>query len=123
MTDLITPMKAWMRAATADEQELLAQRVGTSRQYLYHLAADPASNYYREPAAGLAGAIERETLAMARAAKGRLPVVYRTDLVAACRECPFAKRCLGDKAVASHFPIVTGVDLASPDDSSGGLTD
>jgi hypothetical protein len=31
--------------------------------------------------------------------------VYRTDLCEACRSCDFAHRCLGEKAVASEFPI------------------
>lgn len=116
----ITTLKAWMRAATPDEQTLLAERAGTSRAYLYHLSASDATNYSREPRPKLAAAIERETLAMAKASKGRLPVVYRTDLVQACRECAFAQKCLGEKAVASHFPIVTGPDLA---DSEGGHAD
>lgn len=112
-----------MQAATTAEQELLAKRAGTSKAYLYHLSAGETTNYKREPKPALAAAIERETIGMAKASKGRLPVVYRTDLVQACRECSFAQRCLGEKAVASHFPIVTGPDLADPSDSNGGLTD
>lgn len=109
MTDTISTMKAWMQAATAAEQELLAERAGTSRAYLYHLAADDASSYKREPKAKLAAAIERETKNMAKASKGRLPVVYRTDLNETCRECEFARRCLGaDRVAASEFPVVVG---------------
>jgi NAD-dependent dihydropyrimidine dehydrogenase PreA subunit len=96
----ITPMRQWMAAATVEEQELLAQRVGTSRGVLYQLASG-----HRSASAGRAQAIERETRRMARASKGRLPVVYRTDLCEACRSCDFAHRCLGEKAVASEFPI------------------
>ena len=103
----ITPMKAWLNAATTAERELLARNIGTSSQYLSHLAVNDDKLYKREPKPALAGAIERETKSMAKASKGRLPVVWRTDLVEACRNCEYAKKCLGDKATASHFPIVT----------------
>ena len=97
----ITPMRAWMAAATVDEQKALAERVGTSQGYLYQL-----SGGHRRASAELGAAIERETRVMHRASKGRLPVVYRTDIVAACRSCEFAQRCLGERAVVSEFPIV-----------------
>jgi len=97
----ITPMRRWMAAATVDEQELLAQRVGTSRGMLYQMAGG-----HRNASAERAQAIERETKLMAKASKGRLPVVYRTDLCEACRMCDFAHRCLGEKALVSEVPIV-----------------
>lgn len=102
----ITPMRNWMAAATVDEQELLAQRIGTSRGMLYQMAGG-----HRNASAERAQAIERETRLMARASKGRLPVVYRTDLCEACRSCDFARRCLGEKAVVSEFPIVDARQL------------
>lgn len=108
-------LKLWMRAATPDEQELLAERAGTSRQYLYQL-----SGGFRVCSADLGSALERETKAMAKASKGRLPIVYRTDLVPACRACEYALKCLGPIAVASEFPIVTEAALA---DSEGGAAD
>lgn len=88
-------MKIWMMAATTSEQEQLAKRVSTSRAYLYHLAADDGSTYKREPKPILAAQIEHETQRMAKKADGRLPIVYRTDLVTACRQCEFARKCLG----------------------------
>lgn len=97
----ITPMRSWMAAATTKEQQELAERCGTSRQYLYQLAGG-----FRQASAELGAAIERETRAMHRASKGRLPIVYRTDLVPACRACEYAQRCLGERAVISEFPIV-----------------
>lgn len=97
----ISPMKQWMAAATVDEQQLLAQRAGTSRGYLYQIAGG-----HRQASAELGAAIERESRAMAKASKGRLPVIYRTDIVAACRACEFAQKCLGERAVVSDFPIV-----------------
>lgn len=105
-------MKAWLKAATPAEQDLLAQRAGTSRAYLFHLGAGEGTNYKREPKVSLAAAIERETKAMARVSKGRLPVVYRTDLNSGCRACDFARRCLGEDVVtASEFPIVSAQTL------------
>lgn len=115
----ITPLKAWLLAATTDEKARLADRCATSVAYLRHLAANEDKTYRREPRTELAQAIERETRAMNRASRGRLPVVLRTDLVQACRECEYARRCLGAAAVgAGHFPIVTddpGSEGGTPD--------
>lgn len=110
----LTAMKAWLRQATAAEQEALAARAGTSRQYLHHLAAGEETNYRREPKPALAAAIERETKAMAKASKGRLPIVYRTDLVTACRQCEFARKCLGDEVIVrGDFPVVVSSEVQS----------
>lgn len=98
---------AWLRAATPDEQDAMAQRAGTSAAYLRHLAASEDKRYKREPKATLAAAIERETKAMSKASKGRLPVVYRTDLNSTCRQCEFACRALGEGVVTrGEFTII-----------------
>ncbi len=111
----ISPLRAWMLAATPDEHRLLAERAGTSKAYLHHLAAGDTSNYKREPRASLAAAIERETKAMHKASGKRLPVVYRTDLNGVCRGCEFARKCLGeDVVVRSEFQIVEGEQLELP---------
>lgn len=94
-------MKQWMQAATAAEQAKLAHRCGTSRNYLYQL-----SGGFRQASAQLGAAIEAETTKMAAATKGRLPIIYRTDLVEACRQCAFAQKCLGAKAVRADFEVV-----------------
>lgn len=108
----ISPLRAWMLAATPDEHRILAERVGTSKAYLHHLSAGEDSNYRREPKASLAAAIERETKAMHRASGGRLPAVYRTDLNSTCRECEFARKCLGESvATRSEFQIVDAKQL------------
>lgn len=114
----ITPMKAWMMAATPQEQEALADTVGTSRAMLYHYAGG-----FREVSASRGGEIERATKAMAKASKGRLPVVYRTDVVEACRGCEYAQKCLGERAVASHFPIVDPRQGELFAESEGGTAD
>lgn len=98
------PFQAWMRAATRAEQEQLAQTIGSSRSYLYALSAADDVDYRREPKPALARNIEHATRAMNKATAGRLPVVYRTDLVTACRECEFAQHCLAN--APTEFPVV-----------------
>ena len=110
-------MKAWLKAATTLERETLATRVGTSTQYLSHVAVNDDKNYRREPKIGLAAGIERETTAMAKSSKGRLPIVLRTDLIEGCRQCPYAQKALGERAVRSEFSIVV------VNDSDGGTPD
>lgn len=97
----ITSMKAWMSAATVQEQELLAEKVGTSRGSLYQYAGG-----HRQASAERAGEIERVTKEMHKASGGRLPEVLRTDLCEACLRCAYAQKCLGARAVVSEFPIV-----------------
>ena len=103
MTTHITPLKVWMRSATPAERKALVEAVGTSDQYLHHLSAGEDKRYHREAKPALAAAIERETLAMRRPG---LEPVYRTDLNGTCRECSFARKCLGERATASEFPVL-----------------
>lgn len=110
-TPKLTIMKLWMRAATPEEQDLLASRVGTTRSYLYHLAGD-----FRSASPELARQIEAVTSEMHKASRGRLPRIYRTDLAAACAGCDFAHKCLGSAAVRAEFPLVS-------EDTEGGMQD
>lgn len=98
---MTTALKSWMKAATAAEQAKLALAVGTSRAYLYQL-----SGGFRQASAELGSQIELKTAAMHKESGGRLPEIYRTDLVEACRGCAFAQKCLGPKAVRSDFDVV-----------------
>jgi len=93
-------VKVWMSTATVAEQEALAKEVGSSRGYLYQLAGG-----FRNASADLAAKIESATLQMAKKSKGRLPVVFRTDLSTACSQCHFARKCIGAKA---DFELVGG---------------
>ena len=104
----ITQMKAWLNAATPAERETLAKLVNTSVAYLAHVAVNEDKLYKREPKIPLAAGIERETRAMAKSSRGRLPIVLRTDLVEGCRQCPYAQKVLGERALASEFVIVDG---------------
>ena len=47
---------------------------------------------------------------MAKKSKGRLPIVYRTDLVPACANCEFARKCLGPIAERASFEVVTSTE-------------
>lgn len=98
-------LKHFMTVASGVEQEELAAAAGTSRAYLYRLA-NSGTAYARNAKSKLAAAIESKTQEMAKTSKGRLPIVYRTDLNAACRDCPYASRCLGTRATASQFEIL-----------------
>lgn len=102
----ITALRAWMTAAEPEEKILLASRVGTSIGYLRHVAEGR-----RRPSAALGAKLETQTKIMSRVSGGRLPVVYRTDVVDVCRECEYARKCLGARAVVSDFPIITEAQL------------
>lgn len=99
-------LNVWMAAATTDEQDLLAERAGTTRGQLYQLA-----NGHRNASPKKAHAIATASQEMAKASKGRLPALYVTDLCEACQGCPYAAAALKDKAVRAEFPVVTGEAL------------
>lgn len=103
----MSQLKAWMRLATPEEQATLARSAGTSRTYLYHLANDQ-SNYGRYASPGLARRLE-EAAAPINALNPRLPRLLRTDLAKDCRDCEFARQCLGASIITeSEFRMETG---------------
>jgi hypothetical protein len=102
----MSQLKAWMRLATPEEQSELAKAAKTSRAYLYHLANDNA-RYGRMASPELAGRIEAAAREI-NARNPRLPRLLRTDLSAACRECEYARRCLGEHVITeSEFRNLT----------------
>lgn len=107
--------KLWMRAATPGEQAVLADALGTSRNMLYQI-----SGGFKPVSAERGATIERLTEQMHLASLGRLPRVYRTDVVDACRSCEFARQCLGAAADRAEFQIVTAETVA---DTEGGSHD
>lgn len=60
-TDKANPIKAWMQAATVQQQEMLAQFADTTRTYLYQLSSEA-----RKPSAALAVELERASIRVAR---------------------------------------------------------
>lgn len=91
-------MKLWLKAATPEEQEDLATHAETSRAYLHHLGGG-----FRKASATIGGRIEKHAAVMHRRTAGRLPLIYRTDLVEACKHCPYARQCLG--TIAESVPV------------------
>lgn len=89
----MTKMTEWMRLASTKEQHELARRAKTSRQYLYVLSND-RSPHTREAQPELAARIEKASVHLNRK-NPNLPVVMRTDLNQACRNCEYARRCQG----------------------------
>lgn len=91
-------LKQWMYAASPAEQDHLAREVETSRGTLYQYAGG-----HLQASASRGAAIERVTREM-HAANPSLPIVYRSDVVPACRDCEFARQCLGDDIIVpAHF--------------------
>lgn len=98
----MSPLMSWWEAATAAEREALATALQTSPKYLHHYATGR-----RSVSAGRGIVLERETKALHKATGGRLPIIYRTDVVPACRGCEFARRCLGeDRLIAGEFGVI-----------------
>ena len=93
-------LNVWMRAATPEEQEALARAAETSRAHLYQV-----SGGHRMFSPAKAAMVERATSAMAKSSRGRLPVVWRTDLAPVCAGCEFAQKCLGAHAMRADFPF------------------
>lgn len=84
----------------------LAKAADTSRSYLYHLANDKSS-YGRYASPELARRLEVAAVGI-NALNPRLPRLLRTDLAKACRDCEFARKCLGESVVTeSEFRIET----------------
>ena len=90
-------MKAWMALATVQQQDEMAKLAKTTRGMLYKYVSN------RKASSEKAALIEEATKEMHKRTKGRLPVIYRTDLSSACAACQFARKCIGMKA---EFPLL-----------------
>jgi hypothetical protein len=104
----LNTLKMWMRSATRAEKQRLAELAGTKVSYLYFLS-NPHSRYGREASAELAQRLEAASERIrneSKEARARLPKLLRTDLAPVCRGCGFARRCLGDAAIASEFDYI-----------------
>lgn len=94
-------LHTWLKAADVDQQQALADAATNgSINMLFQYALGN-----RRPSALKAGQIEAAAENIRKRSKG-LPRIYRTDLTEACRECPYARKCLGQAAVASDFEPV-----------------
>ena len=96
-------LKKWWLLASADERSAMARAVGSTARYLYYLA-NPGASYGRKASDELAARVE-VAAAAAKKCNPQLPALYRTDLSEVCRDCPYAKRCLKERAAAAHFDV------------------
>lgn len=116
--DELSPLQHWMRVATAEESEQLAQLAGTSRDYLWQLGAGT-----RNASATLAGRIAREAARIRDRSPRReqLPLLTRTSLSPACAVCEYALACEGGEATRGAFPTAADAvrgRAASEEDAS-----
>ncbi len=94
-------LRNWLKAATAAEQQELADAIPTSVNTLRQYACRS-----RATSSERAIAIEQAAAPITKRSKGRLPRLVRTDMSSACARCDFARKCLGMAAVASEFDTV-----------------
>lgn len=100
-------LKIWMIAATQDEKHALADLAGTSLGMLNQIAGGYRTKGAATVRAGLARRLEKAAAVLNKRNRS-LPTMLRTDLSPECRECEFAQRCLGDKAIMSGFDVIVG---------------
>lgn len=81
-------VKDWIAAANKTEQTQLAGLAKTSRPHLYHL-----SSGRRACGPELARRLELASRQIHTETAGRLPILLRTELCAACGRCEYAKEC------------------------------
>jgi hypothetical protein len=74
-----TPLSRWLRLASDQERDRLALLAGTSRNYLYQIAA-----CRREPRVGLAFRIEAASRKLWAETEGRLAIVTAEEMAQAC---------------------------------------
>lgn len=80
----ITPLLRFLRALTNEQRVALAEQIGTTRVYLYHLAAQPAPN----PRLRLA--LDLVEASKPLAAKQMTPPLTLQDLLEGTDDDPFA---------------------------------
>jgi hypothetical protein len=94
-----------MQAASQDEKAALADLANTTVGTLNQIAGGYRTGGEAVIRAGLARKLEKAAQVLNRRNKS-LPTLLRTDLSPECRECEFAQRCLGDKAIMSGFNVI-----------------
>lgn len=99
-------LKIWMLAASTEEKVALADLAGTTLGTLNQIAGGYRNKGDAVVRSGMARKLENAA-AVLNKRNSALPSLLRTDLSVECRECDFAKRCLGDKAAASGFNTIT----------------
>lgn len=99
-------LRRWMDVASTKEVRELAELAGTTYGTLHQIAGGYRTKGAAKVRAGLARRIELAAQELRKRNSG-LPDIVRTDLSLECRECEFAQKCLGGRAVASDFDPVS----------------
>lgn len=102
-------LKAFLAAATTEEKAALAKLSETTVGTLHQVAGGYRKGGAAVVRSGLAMRIEAAA-AQLRKKNRSLPELFRTDLSPECRECDFAKRCLGNKTAGGDFSVLTEQD-------------
>lgn len=98
-------LRMWMQAASQEEKSALADLAGTTIGTLNQIAGGYRTGGEAIVRSGLARKLEKAAAVLNKRNK-LLPALLRTDLSPECRECEFAQRCLGDKAIMSGFTVI-----------------
>jgi len=104
--DHVNQLREWMQHASSAEKKQLAELAGTTLGTLHQIAGGYRNNGSAATRPALARRIELACTLLNKRNK-HLPLVLRTDLAPECRECEFAQKCLGQKALASGFDIIS----------------
>lgn len=108
-------LRKWMRVATPEERQELADRAGTTIGNLHQISGSYRSGGRPQIRSGLAIRIEQAARILQKENRD-LPSLVRTDLSPECADCEYARKCLGNRAVESDFAILPAGDT----DSEGG---
>ena len=106
---MTNPMRAWLDAASKDEKRELARRAETTMGMISQIGGGYRNKGRPQVRSGLARRLELAAAEMRKSNKA-LPELLRTDLSGECRDCEFARKCLGSKAVATEFEVLPGDD-------------
>ena len=83
---MVKSLATWLTRATPAQRARHAKLAGTSTNYLYQLASG-----HRSARADLARDLELASMKVSREVEHALPILWRTDLCAACGACEHAK--------------------------------
>lgn len=84
-TEAITPLLAWLRAATSEQRERMATLTGTTLNYTYQLAS-PGGGRGKKMTADLAFRLEDAMTAIEKESGGALKAVTARELAAMWQE-------------------------------------
>lgn len=87
-----TPLHIWMKAATAEERQRMAELVGIGLHYLKALAYGHRSGGW-DVLMRIGWAARKVRAAGDEEAQRRLPDVQRGDVSHICANCPFYQTC------------------------------